>query len=148
MNDEQPETPIARTTMVPTMNMISTFNRRVETAAREANVWADEHHFANFVLCVPWADEFELLDEMTNGQHGERARSVAWTDGAVAFPRWEGFVVAWGAPSFGFVRIENADRTILERALRALLITDSGRTLRRDDLRPMDQSPSLLTQSE
>lgn len=134
MPSNQPATSNPRVTVSSDMNMISMFNERVANAARVANVWADEHRFSNFVLCVPWVDECALLDEMTNGQHGEHARSIAWSDGAVAFSRWEGFVVAWGAPTFGFVRLENADRSIMERALRALLITSSGRTLTRNDL--------------
>lgn len=101
--------------------MATKFNARVQTAAKAAGCWSCDKPFENFILCVPWTDELELLDEMTEGLHGEFARSVAWIDGAVAFARWEGFAVAWGTETFAVVAVSDAAPNELERALRAQL---------------------------
>jgi hypothetical protein len=113
---------------------MSEFNNRVRDAARAASCWKHERPFENFILCVPWIDELALLNEMTEGLHGEHARTVAYIDGAAAFSRWEGFPVAWGTETFGIVEIKNASSDVLTRVLRAQLALSAFRPLMRKDL--------------
>lgn len=111
---------------------MSKFNVRVRESARASSCWMYEKPFENFILCIPWKDELDLLDEMTEGLHGEYARSVAFRDGAVAFPRWEGFPVAWGTETFGVVAIKDATNDVLARTLRAQLTSLAFQSCTRD----------------
>lgn len=111
-----------------------------------AGVWNSPAPYLHYVLKIPWSDEFALMDEMISGVHGEHVRSQAYLHGAVALPRWEGFVVAWGAAEFGFARIDQIDRDALERALRGLMMATTPQVLTREGVSgPTGVSPRTST---